>query len=105
MKVKGSQLARQWQLLRVLESFRFGISIEDIAEKVESSRRTVERDLSILRKIGFPISCESREFGKKFWRMEKHFLESDKLIVGPTEMISMHSAKQCLTPLSGTCFG
>jgi len=102
---KGSQLSRQWQLLRVLESFRFGISIEELAKKVQSSRRTIERDLATLRKIGFPIFCESREFGKKFWRLEKHFLESDKFIVGPTEMISMHLAKQCLTPLSGTCFG
>ena len=86
---KGGQLARQWQLLRVLESFRFGISIEDLAEKAQSSRRTIERDLAALRKIGFPISCESREFGKKFWRLERHFLESDKLIVSPTEMVSM----------------
>lgn len=102
---KRSQLERQWQLLRILESFRFGISIEDLAEKVKSSRRTIERDLAILQKMGFPISCESREFGKKFWRLEKHFLESDKLIVSPTEMISMHLARQCLSPLTGTCFG
>lgn len=61
MVAKGSQLARQWQLLRVLESFRFGISIEDISEKVECSRRTVERDLVTLHNIGFPISCESRD--------------------------------------------
>jgi len=92
-------------LLRVLESFRFGISIEELAKKAQSSRRTIERDLATLREIGFPISCESREFGKKFWRLESRFLESDKLIVGPTEMISMHLARQCLTPLSGTCFG
>jgi len=105
MMAKGSQLSRQWQLLRILESFRFGISIEDLAEKTQSSRRTVERDLATLRKIGFPIFCESREFGKKFWRLEKRFSESDKIIVGPTEMISMHLAKQCLAPLSGTCFG
>jgi len=102
---KGSQLARQWQLLRVLESFRFGINIKDLAEKVKSSRRTIERDLAILRKMGFPISCESRDFGKKFWRLERHFLESDKFLIGPTEMVSMHLAKQCLAPLSGTCFG
>jgi predicted DNA-binding transcriptional regulator YafY len=102
---KSSQLARQWQLLRILESLRFGISVEDLADKAECSRRTVERDLTNLRKIGFPISCESRDFGKKFWRLERRFLESEKLIVGPTEMISMHLAKQLMTPLSGTCFG
>ena len=37
MKTKGSQLARQWQLLRVLESFRFGISIEDLAKKAQKA--------------------------------------------------------------------
>jgi len=98
-------LSRQWQLLRILESFRYGVSIEDLAEKVECSRRTVERDLENLRQLGFPIASETRDFGKKFWRLERHFLESDKLLIGPTEMISMHLAKQCLAPLSGTCFG
>lgn len=105
MVTKGSQLARQWELLRILERFRFGVSIEDLAKQVNISRRTIERDLSTLREIGFPISCVSRELGKKFWMLESKFLESDKLIVGPTEMISMHLAKQCLMPLSGTCFG
>ena len=102
---KENQLSRQWQLLRILESFRYGVSIEDLAEKVECSRRTVERDLENLRQLGFPIASETRDFGKKFWRLERHFLESDKLLIGPTEMISMHLAKQCLAPLSGTCFG
>jgi predicted DNA-binding transcriptional regulator YafY len=101
----GAQLARQWQLLRILEQFRFGISVDDIADRVECSRRTVERDLATLYEIGFPISCETRDIGKKFWHVEQNFLESDKLIVGPTEMISMHLAKQCMAPLSSTCFG
>ncbi|MHC4255730.1 MAG: hypothetical protein ACYSUL_08980 [Planctomycetota bacterium] len=41
---RGSQLLRQWQLLRVLESFKFGISVEELVNRVECSRRTVERD-------------------------------------------------------------
>jgi predicted DNA-binding transcriptional regulator YafY len=102
---RGEQLSRQWQILKVLESFRFGVSIDELAGKLETTRRTVERDLTALRKIGFPISCECRDFGKKFWRLEQQFLESDKIIIGPTEMVSMHLAKQCLAPLSGTCFG
>jgi len=80
MVTKGSQLARQWQLLRILESFRFGVSIEDIAKQIKISRRTIEHDLSTLRKIGFPISCVSREFGKKFWMLErKKFLTMTSL--------------------------
>lgn len=63
----SSQLSRQWQLLRILESFRSGISVDGLAEKVERSRRTVERDLAGLRQVGFPISCEEQRFyGKKF---------------------------------------
>jgi predicted DNA-binding transcriptional regulator YafY len=55
----SSQLSRQWQLLRILENFRFGISIDDLATKVERSRRTVERDLNTLRQLGFPIISET----------------------------------------------
>ena len=106
MMVKiGNQLSRQWELLRILESFRYGVNVEELAKIIECSRRTVERDLASLSQIGFPISCESRDFGKKFWRLEKRFLESDKLILAPTEMISMHLARQCLNSLAGTCFG
>jgi len=70
---KANQLARQWQVLRILESFRYGISIEDLAEKAQSSRRTIERDLAALREIGFPVSCESRDFGKKSGILERNF--------------------------------
>ena len=101
----SSQLSRQWQLMRILENFRFGISVDELAQKVECSRRTVERDLDVLRQLGFPISAETKDFGKKFWLLERHFLESDKFLISPTEMVSLHLAKQCLAPLAGTSFG
>ena len=102
---RGSQLQRQWQLLRVLESNRFGVNIEELAERTECSRRTIERDLGILQKMGFPIHAETRDYGKKFWRLQKHFLESDQLVLGPTELVSMYMARELMKPLSGTCFG
>ena len=40
---KGSQLSRQWQLLRVLESFRLGISIEDLVDKTATKSEVIEK--------------------------------------------------------------
>lgn len=102
---KNSQLNRQWQLLKILETFRFGITIEELTQKAECSRRTIERDLAELVDTGFPISNSVGDFGKKLWKLEKNFLESDKFVVNPTEMVSIHLAKQCLSSLTGTCFG
>ena len=70
---KGSQLSRQWQLLRILENFHYGVSVEELAEKVEYCRRTVERDLDDLQRLGFPIAFETEDYGKKLWRLERIF--------------------------------
>ncbi|MCD4691770.1 MAG: transcriptional regulator [Calditrichales bacterium] len=102
---RGEQLSRQWQLLRVLESFRYGITVPDLAERIECSTRTIERDLKALTETGFPVSCEIRDDSRRFWRLEKHFLESDKIIVSPTEMVALYLARQLMAPISGTCFG
>ena len=49
---RGNQLLRQWQLLRILQQFRVGISIDELAERVGYKRRTVERDLAMLKEAG-----------------------------------------------------
>ncbi|MCK5794785.1 MAG: WYL domain-containing protein [Anaerolineales bacterium] len=99
---RGEQLSRQWQVLRVLENHRYGISIDDLAERLEVSRRTIERDLYGLSEMGFPIQSESREYGKKFWKLTRHFLDSGTLILSPTEIISLYLASHLVNPLAGT---
>ncbi|MBN1550840.1 transcriptional regulator [bacterium] len=99
---RGEQLSRQWQVLRVLENHRYGISIDELAEKLECSRRTLERDLKALQDMGFPIQSEAKEFGKKYWTLTKQFIESDNLILTPTEIISLYLANQFINPLAGT---
>jgi len=99
---RGKQLARQWQVLKLLENHRFGISLDDLSAKLEISRRTLERDLKSLMELGFPIQSEIREFGKKAWKLTKQFVESDKIILTPTEIISLYLANQMTNPLAGT---
>jgi predicted DNA-binding transcriptional regulator YafY len=102
---QGKQLARQWQILRILENHRFGISLEELSEKAEVTRRTIERDLSSLAEMGFPIQSETRDNGKKFWKLKKQFLETDSLIFSPTEIVSFYLANKLINPLAGTCLG
>jgi len=102
---RGEPLIRQWNLLKALQNHRFGIGLNELSERVECSKRQVQRDLGILQQVGFPVSFEERDFGKRFWKMAPHFLESDKLVFSLTEMLSLYVSQQLLAPLSGTQFG
>jgi predicted DNA-binding transcriptional regulator YafY len=102
---RGDQLVRQWELLKVLQANRFGIGIDELVETMGCTRRTVERDLAVLKKVKFPLECEERDFGKKFWKLDASFIKSDSLLVGVTEMVSFHLAGQLLAPLAGTHLG
>jgi len=108
---RGEPLIRQWNLLKALQAHRFGIDTKELAERLECTKRTVQRDLNILRLSGFPmlsgfpISYEARDFGKRFWKLSPHFLETDKLMLSVTEMLSLFLGRQVLAPLSGTQFG
>jgi len=102
---RGEPLFRQWQLLKTLQSHRFGLAVEDLAGRLEYSKRTVQRDLASLQQVGFPISFEQRDFGKRFWKLAPHYIESEKLQLTVVEMISLFLSQQLLAPLAGTPFG
>ena len=102
---RGEPLYRQWNLLKTLQNFRFGISTDDLADRMECSKRQVQRDLKLLETVGFPVSFQEREFGKRFWKMAPHFLESEKLAFSLTEVLSLYLSQQLLSPLAGTQFG
>ncbi len=50
---RGNQLARQWQLLQLIDHAT-GIAVEDAARKLGCTVRTIWRDLDVLQKAGFP---------------------------------------------------
>lgn len=101
---RGDGLFRQWELIKILQAHRFGVSVDEIAERLECNKRTVQRDLSVLQDI-FPISYEQRGPGKRFWKLAHNTVHSDKLELTMTEMLSLFLSQQLLLPLSGTQFG
>ncbi len=102
---RGEPLIRQWNLLKALQAHRFGIGVDELASRLECTKRTVQRDLNVLQQAGFPISHEDRDFGKRFWKLAPHFIESEELMLSVTEMLSLFLSRQVLSPLTGTQFG
>jgi DeoR/GlpR family transcriptional regulator of sugar metabolism len=51
---RGNQLARQWQLLQLI-NHPAGIAVDDAARKLECTVRTIWRDLDVLHKVGFRL--------------------------------------------------
>jgi predicted DNA-binding transcriptional regulator YafY len=102
---RGESLIRQWNLLKRLQSRRFGVGTEELAQELECSKRQVQRDLNVLQQVGFPIHFEERDFGKRFWMLTASFHDREELMLSVTEMLSLYLAQQLLAPLSGTQFG
>ena len=99
---RGEPLIRQWNLLKALQSHRFGICADDLSERLECSKRQVQRDLKVLEQVGFPVEHEDRDYGKRFWKLSPRFIESKELILSVTEMLSLYLSQQLLNPLAGT---
>jgi len=48
-----------------------------VAERLRRSKWQVQRDLKVLRQVGFPVEHEDRDFGKRFWKLSPRFLERE----------------------------
>ncbi len=102
---RGEPLIRQWNILKALQANYFGLTAEELAQRVECSKRQVQRDMKVLQEVGFPVFHEDRDFGKRFWRMTAKALEAEKLMLSMTEMLSLFMSQQFMSPLAGTQFG
>lgn len=101
---RGNQLVRQWNLLRMLQTRGEGIPLTDLAFELEVADRTVQRDLELLQDLGFPITFDADDFGKRYWRMPHDYFKTGPLFLSLTEAISLHLARHFFEPLTGTLF-
>lgn len=101
---RGDGLFRQWNLIKVLQAHRYGVSTEDLCAHLECNKRTVQRDLNVLQDI-IPISHVQRDHSKRFWKLADRTVESEQLQLTMTEMLSLFLSQQLLLPLAGTQLG
>jgi len=68
--VRGTEVSRQWQMLREIEARRTGVTIHELASLVKVSTRTIRRDLQALQEAGFAIYDEGEEHETKRWKLD-----------------------------------
>ena len=56
--MRGDQLARQWRVIRAIESSSNGLTVAEIAKREETGLRSIYRDLEALQSAGFPLYTE-----------------------------------------------
>ena len=56
--VQGEQLARQWRILRTIESRNHGVTVAELAQKEDCPTRTTWRHLAAIQEAGFPLYSE-----------------------------------------------
>lgn len=101
--MRGEQLARQWKILRLLESRKRGISVAEISCDLEVPVRTVYRDLEAIQEAGFPLYTDKIE-GRSYWKLMDGFKASLPLPLTTTELMSLHMSRDILRVFEGTVF-
>jgi predicted DNA-binding transcriptional regulator YafY len=104
---RGDTLKRQWSLVQVLQTHRFGISLDDLAEHLGCNRRTIQRDINVLRDVGLPINFATDEdqHGQRRYGLPHGYLDRNELLLTITEALSLYLAKAFMAPLAGTSIG
>jgi predicted DNA-binding transcriptional regulator YafY len=94
-----NQLVRLWRIVMLLGEQRYGLRSVQLAERLEVSRATIDRDLQVLSAAGCAIESEltNGEVRHRFTAKPLPPLQPTML-----QAIALQLARVALTPLSGT---
>jgi predicted DNA-binding transcriptional regulator YafY len=100
---RSEQLIRQWGILNLIESYRYGITIENLAQETGCTTRTVRRDLEALEIAGFPLYTDEVD-GEVRWKLLDAFRNAPHTPFTLTEVLSLYFSRNLLRVLKGTPF-
>ncbi len=101
--MRQKQALRQWKLLINLESRRFGMTVEELADELKVNKRTIYRDLATLQEAGFIISSEKID-GKTKYFLSGELGRVKDLTLSSTELLALYLSQGILSQLRGTIF-
>lgn len=93
------QIVRQLDILRTLLAWRYGATLQELADESGVSTRTIQRDLNTLSDVGFMIDGEMRD-GKKYFKLVKNNLPPLNFPID--EIIALTFIEGIGSPLEGT---
>lgn len=102
---RNDQAVRQLIVLKKLESSRHGLTLEQLAEGLDSSAsrhpRTLRRDLDAIESAGYPLLTE-RIDGRTRWKLLDGVRNAPALRLSPTELMALTLSRRLIAPLEGT---
>jgi predicted DNA-binding transcriptional regulator YafY len=101
--MRGTQLARQWKVLRLIESRKKGITGAELANELEAPLKTVYRDLEAVQEAGFPIYTE-RDGKNSYWKILDTPKKDFPVPRTVTELMAVRMSRDLLSVFHGTIF-
>lgn len=102
---RNDQAIRQLIVLKKLESSRHGLTLEQLADGLDSSAtrhpRTLRRDLDAIESAGYPLLTE-RVDGRTRWKLLDGVRQAPALRLSPTELMALTLSRRLIAPLEGT---
>ncbi len=102
---RNDQAVRQLIVLKKLEAARHGLTLEQLADGLDSSTarhpRTLRRDLEAIESAGWPLMTE-RIDGRTRWKLLEGTRNAPALYLSPTELMALTLSRRLIAPLEGT---
>ena len=101
---RGNQLSRQWRLLQLIDR-PAGVTVDDAAQELECTVRTVWRDVDVLQRA-FPIYDERSADGRRtVFRVTDDFKRRIPLRLTLAELAALVMSRELLAPLGASVLG
>lgn len=101
--MRGEQLARQWRILRTIESQNHGITVAELAQQEGCHARTIWRDLAAIQDAGFPLYSEKDGQKSRFSFVEGYTFHLPVPFT-VTELMSLYFYRDILRIFKDTVF-
>ena len=102
---RGNQLTRQWQLLQLIDR-PAGVTVDDAANDLGCTVRTIWRDLTVLQEAGFPIYDEKAADGRRsVWKVREEFKRTLPLKLTLAELAALVMSRELIAPVGSSMLG
>jgi len=103
-RARGQEVIRQWKLLKETEAARYGLTVDQLAERLGVTSRTIRRDVSQLQEAGFPLEQRKGDT-RRAWVLNrdafKGLMESGLTLA---ELCALYFSRALMEYLAGTPF-
>lgn len=103
--MRNKEVIRQWTLLKTLDANRHGATVDDLAEQLGVTKRTVWRDLAALQTVGFPLTSAPDGKRTRWTLMNAPFRGLADLGISMVELCSLYMGRAMVDGMAGAPFG